>query len=974
MKSILLSILLLSVFSHSFEKYNSYSSSHFHLGIGKGNNAHINELTAFCEATYDTLTTLFGIEPTEKIRIAFIDNNDYANGYAIPFKGWVGIYLPPADFALRGSHSWLKNVIAHEIAHVFSLQALGYTSDFLGVNLMGIYNRSAKPYSLSTNFVYFNSETAWIAEGLAQLGAELAGHDTWDAHRNMHERIRFSSNDIISLPQLATFSGDSRHNEGIYNQGYSFCRYLYSQLGARKFISLLEEGKKSTFSNAVELFLKKPYEEIYHDWLASQQKKHEKFTHLISAKSHTPIPDNSPYIINKSPFFVNNTLYYLSSAKNDFGITSLYRSTPDAEEELVDNIIGSPANNGATIYAIQSQPLKGHLIRNSIISYDITNASTKVIFEDARASAVAACGNKLYYVGREDGIQSIYEYELSSSQKNILHSSKLFEDIASLICTETDLLYTTVTKHGEDIHVFNLQTKTSRPLITTPFDERTPFIHENSLFFSADYDGAFQIYEYNFIDTSIVQHTQLRGGAFQPVINKQSLYVSAYDSAGYVISQHPLIESPHIPISIENTHTQISKIDTTHLTSITMKRILNDPITKNRSLGWGLTGYIQNVSMMEDESELFDFGPRIGFGGSYLWSNPTNQSSTSLSLLIGSAQNIGEQPFNNNVDPMFNITKTFHLFNQNTQFSTDLIYMSLDTIIRESTDTDDNQSDSLTITPQIVLAQSQMMSNHMISNNSQITYGPFLQMIGGSGSVKELGIPFNLSLGLIFIPLQTQLGFSISPVYYDVDPGIKYTNSGYVIGINISPTYVALQTEDEFISYPTLNLSPELRLFSNLHRRLFLNINGVVNSSIGYASIDNNGVPQSKTLYSLQGIVSSSLSLWIPTATSSRFKNMSIDLFSGLYGTYDNIPEVEDVSQRDIQTIRTLRNDVFFNSSQNASSSPFNQIPATSLGLSFSVGYFGWSHYYSEWTLGCETILKKFKRLEKPHVFLNMSF
>lgn len=82
-----------------------------------------NEAAAIAEETYKALSENLEVTFKQKIRIYLSDEDEIANGFAVPIENaYTDIWVNVNDYAdsFTGQEKWLRKVIAHELAHIFS--------------------------------------------------------------------------------------------------------------------------------------------------------------------------------------------------------------------------------------------------------------------------------------------------------------------------------------------------------------------------------------------------------------------------------------------------------------------------------------------------------------------------------------------------------------------------------------------------------------------------------------------------------------------------------------------------------------------------------------------------------------------------------------------------------------------------------------------------------------------------------------
>ena len=109
-------------YNHPEFNWSTIETEHFKVHFHDETESTAREAATVAEEVYDKITTMYDFEPKEKTHLVLTDPDDISNGAAYYYDNKIVIYSSPLDFALRGSHRWLQNVITHEFVHIISLQ------------------------------------------------------------------------------------------------------------------------------------------------------------------------------------------------------------------------------------------------------------------------------------------------------------------------------------------------------------------------------------------------------------------------------------------------------------------------------------------------------------------------------------------------------------------------------------------------------------------------------------------------------------------------------------------------------------------------------------------------------------------------------------------------------------------------------------------------------------------------------------
>jgi len=210
-------LLATTAWGTSLGKYRVTSeTAHFLVTIDRQKEGAAAEAAAWLEESFRVQSEFYDFAPSEKIQAVLLDEEDYSNGFAYAPASWLVLHLTPGRFDLRGSGQWLPNVAAHELAHIFTLQKMGLTHRFLGVEAFVSAGRRGGRFDADAVWLP-DDVPAWLAEGLAQYGSMHGGYDTLDTRRRMLLRQAWASGTLRPLTAMETCSGDARDGERVYN-------------------------------------------------------------------------------------------------------------------------------------------------------------------------------------------------------------------------------------------------------------------------------------------------------------------------------------------------------------------------------------------------------------------------------------------------------------------------------------------------------------------------------------------------------------------------------------------------------------------------------------------------------------------------------------------------------------------------------------------------------------------------------------
>ena len=574
-------------YEYSYNQLDWYhiESDHFNIIFQEGNSRSAQVIARIAEEIYPAITDLYEYEPDSKVSIVLKDREDYSNGAAYFFDNKIDIWLPALDTPLRGTHNWLRNVIAHEFTHIVQIQAsLKRSRKLPAVYLQWLdYERVRRPdvlYGFPNGIITMPfaavNVPAWFAEGTAQFQRTGLYYDTWDSHRDMILRTRILNDTYFSLAEMATFASKSSiERETVYNQGYAFTNYLANKYGEKvlKEISnaLGKQGVNSV-EKAIQIATGTPGREVFDNWISELKMSYGDATQSIKSTPSTYIEKDGFFNFYPRVSPDGKYIAYLSNRGTDISAQSLYLKTVDGtefisllkeEDDMVmDNHmhqLEKPSVKLASSYSFSPDGSKIAYVTirknrygeqlNDLYIYSIEDKKKERITSSSRFSSPvwSTDGESIYGIQYQKGTQNLVRFDLDNKNFETLTKFQNGETLFSptLDPSGNNLYFAYADKEDRNLQVLNIQSqKVDLVLNSRLADIRDPFVSSDGryLYYSTDADGIFNIHRWEIGTNEFEQLTSVIGGAFMPFVMGDELLYSEYEADGYKVKKASLNE------------------------------------------------------------------------------------------------------------------------------------------------------------------------------------------------------------------------------------------------------------------------------------------------------------------------------------------------------------------------------------------------------------------------------------------------
>ncbi|MBN1308379.1 MAG: PD40 domain-containing protein [Chitinispirillaceae bacterium] len=529
-----------AAYNHPEIEWQSVTTEHFIINFYDKTEPAVYAAWKISEGAFATLSTLFDYEPRDKITLSLADYDDFSNGYAEWTAANIMIWIPDSRFDLRSNTTWLRNVITHELTHIITLeQKKRMQTVDLSIGLS--VSTPDEEYGVAEPFAKISTYPSWVMEGIAQYETELLGNDCFDSRREMVLRGAVLSDRMLSLDEMGDFNHDYWGNELVYNQGYAFTKYIAGKIGLARlrafFTACAEEPRDFMhhFSNQTGMSLRA----LYDTWADSL---HTAFTARFAG-----LTDDAPTALsgdgrfNLRPAVSPDGRYcaWLSSGRDDGGRTDLIVTRTGEIRPLYRIPYAHTAHcfssKSDRIFFIKSRTPNNHgSYLNDLFSLSLSNGERKRLTVDGRIYDVAAVPGEqsLLCIGFRKGAFGLYRCPIDGGPLTELIPGELGAPLVNISVNPENpsiIVMSKIVDGRSRLFRWTEAEKKLEPISPGGAQEESPFwAPEGRIYYSADYDGVFNIYSLLPDGSDLQRHTTTAGGFFSPQIGP----------AGRIIASH----------------------------------------------------------------------------------------------------------------------------------------------------------------------------------------------------------------------------------------------------------------------------------------------------------------------------------------------------------------------------------------------------------------------------------------------------
>ena len=527
------------------QQWLSVSGEHFNIHYPRGEEALAAEVLVRAEAVRVRLQDYLSWVPKEAVDIILSDESDLANGMATFYpSNRMMIYVMPPDsvMGLEDYGDWLDTLITHEYLHILHLDK----GNRLPAVLREIFGRIP---------LFFPNalQPAWFIEGLAtyrETDSERGIGRGQSSYYRMLMRMEYEAG-IKPLRQINQSLTSWPMGTIPYLYGVYFYQFLHDSYGEEKIRSLIRDYSDNVLPFAIgsnsRQVLGKDLDGIWAEFEIYLEKEFAPELQQVHSAGETKRRQltSDGYFKGELQRADDGTLYLIEYDALKRAEIVAYRPQPDGKyrsESLTDTVWRSRLHWHKTAGLLLAEP---QICDNAAYYYDLfqvdpISGERRRLSECGRFRSAlwSVDGDSIIAVRRADDGKGDMLLRLSADgeSESTLWHGRADEVIGPMTRSAEGKLVASLWRRdsGWELALFDEQSASWQTLTHNSSIETDPrFINEQTLLFSSDSNGIYNIHRLDIVSGEIVRLSNLSGGGFSPVAGRgDEIHYLDYRSGG----------------------------------------------------------------------------------------------------------------------------------------------------------------------------------------------------------------------------------------------------------------------------------------------------------------------------------------------------------------------------------------------------------------------------------------------------------
>lgn len=515
MRKLIFIILIVLNTTFSFSKYVERETKYFKLIYDEKLSNRVDDFAKTADINGEKVFKFYNFKPKKKYNIIFRDNSDSDNG--VTEYDTIKLYFNEVSvfYVEKNYEDWINYLFVHELTHlVINLKSGG----IIGKTLI------MKPL-LQQGFT-----PAWYQEGLAIYTESKL----FDGGRGNSPRFKMYINEAINNKKFDGFKFAGNYNingNNSYIYGYSFIEYFVAVYGEDELKKAIEDFSNHQIRGPFYRGAGKKRDELLKEW-----KKWLKNNYIAGEGSLEGEEVIKTFGEKRNLKYYKDKLYFYSdkfskkeNGKKENGIFSLELSNNKLKKETSTKLIdGFEVSEDKIHYSTIIPDFIRGKKRAAVFKAGIGNKSEE--YQDINKGVnFFYTGKEIVVIKREQG----REKAVTIDNKEIIPHEYGFK--FEKFTYGDNKIYFSASREkeiGNYIYCYDIVKKSIKKIT----EGIAPCFYENSLYYSKNYKGIYNIYRIILSNNKIERLTDVKYGAFEPVADdKGNIYYLNYNSKGYSI-------------------------------------------------------------------------------------------------------------------------------------------------------------------------------------------------------------------------------------------------------------------------------------------------------------------------------------------------------------------------------------------------------------------------------------------------------
>ena len=524
-------------------------TQHFEIHFHDGEERLARKVGSISESVHTKLSQKFNWAPRERTQVILTDRFDFTNGSAtpIPRNEMRLLVTPPFGTSSVSDHdNWLELLIIHEYTHILQLDKVsGFPASLrklFGRNLFLFPNSLQPPWLLEGLATYEETDKArGIGRGQSTLFRGLMRQEVINGIKPIHQ---------VNQPLESWPLNTSRYLYGVY-----FYQFLAERYGTKKITELIEQYSNNLLPFAIN---SNSWRVLGKDMTALWDEFNEYLREIFSSEindirqagemtgtrlTHTGYFTRSPQVLD------NGDIYYLENDLQTEPRLMVIRQGTNKPDALA-NVRGNSFDLHPTagIIGTEIDAFNNTNFFSDLYHLDLNSGDkTQLTYGKRYLNAIwSPDGKNIIAVHNQLGQQALHRLDKHGTQIDTLWQGTDNTSISAIDgSSDGASLLMAVWRPDTlwNLEQFDLKTRQWTRLTHDTHIENSPRFNSNgqSIVFSADYDGVFNIYQLTLASGKLEKLTNVLGEATAPVLhdtaNGEQLVYSNLGTNGYDLFQ-----------------------------------------------------------------------------------------------------------------------------------------------------------------------------------------------------------------------------------------------------------------------------------------------------------------------------------------------------------------------------------------------------------------------------------------------------